>query len=99
MSTNEAVAEAAAIGVPDAKWGERPMMVVVLKPQFRGNGVNAETLREFMKKCAADGRIPRYGVPDSYEIVEEIPKTSVGKIDKKEIRKQYAQEAPRIAAK
>ncbi|MRR39206.1 fatty acid--CoA ligase, partial [bacterium] len=99
MSMNEAVAEAAAIGIPDAKWGERPMMLVVLKPQFRGNGVNAETLKEFMKKCATEGKIPKYGVPDSYEIVDAIPKTSVGKIDKKEIRKHYTQETLKFASK
>ncbi len=99
MSMHDAVAEAAAIGIPDSKWGERPMMLVVLKPQFRGNGVNAGTLKEFMKKCAQDGKIPKYGTPDIYEIIDAIPKTSVGKIDKKELRKQYAQETVRYASR
>jgi len=98
MSTHDAVAEAAAIGIPDKKWGERPMMIVTLKPQFQGNGVNASTLKEFMKECARQGKIPKYGVPDFYAIVDAIPKTSVGKTDKKEIRKLYSQENLQIAA-
>lgn len=99
MSVHEAIAEAAAIGVPDAKWGERPMMVVTLKPEFKGNGVNAGMLKEYMKKCASDGKIPKYGVPDCYEIVDAIPKTSVGKIDKKELRRIYAEENKKYASR
>ena len=93
MTMHEAVAEAAAIGIPDKKWGERPMMIVTLKPQFKGNGVNSDVLGAHMKQCAREGKIPKYGVPDFYAIVDEIPKTSVGKIDKKEIRKLYSQES------
>ncbi|MBN2298247.1 MAG: fatty acid--CoA ligase [Deltaproteobacteria bacterium] len=99
MSTHDAVAEAAAIGIPDKKWGERPMMIVTLKPQFQGNGVNAAVLKEFMKQCAKEGKIPKYGIPDFYAIVDAIPKTSVGKTDKKEIRKLYSQENLQIAAR
>jgi len=98
MSQHEAVAEAAAIGIPDKKWGERPMMIVTLKPQFQGNGVNATSLKEFMKQSAQEGKIPKYGIPDYYAIVDAIPKTSVGKIDKKEIRKLYSQENLQNAA-
>jgi fatty-acyl-CoA synthase len=99
MSVHDAVQEVAAIGVPDSKWGERPMMVVVLKPQFRDNGINENILHEFMKECAADGRIPKYGVPDFFDIVEAIPKTSVGKIDKKELRRIYAGINLKVASK
>ena len=88
MSQHEAVLESAAIGVPDEKWGERPMMVVTLKPEFKDK-VSAEDFMQFMKKFVEAGKLPKYGVPDRYEFVEQIPKTSVGKLDKKELRKHY----------
>jgi fatty-acyl-CoA synthase len=88
MSQHEAVLESAAIGIPDEKWGERPLIIVVLKPEFK-NKLSGEDLRRFMLKFAQEGKLPKYGVPDKYEFVEEIPKTSVGKIDKKVLRKSY----------
>ena len=88
ISQHEAVLESAAIGVPDEKWGERPLMVVTLKPEYKDK-VNAEDFIQFMKEFAAKGKLPKYGVPDRYEFVEQIPKTSVGKLDKKELRKHY----------
>ena len=90
LSQHEAVLESAAIGVTDEKWGERPLMVVTLKPQFKGKVTPAD-LKEFMLAFAADGKLPKYGVPDLYEFVDEIPKTSVGKLDKKELRRFYAE--------
>jgi fatty-acyl-CoA synthase len=92
ISMHEAVLEAAAIGVPDPKWGERPVLFVSLKPPFRGDGVTEEVLRNFMRQCAAQGRIPKYGIPDRCIIISDIPKTSVGKIDKKLIRANYARD-------
>ena len=91
ISSHEAVLEAAAVGVPDAKWGERPVLLVALKPPYRNNGVTEDALREFMRQCAEQGRIPRYSVPDRCIITEDIPKTSVGKIDKKLIRSMLAE--------
>ena len=88
MSQHEAVLESAAIGVPDEKWGERPMLVVTLKPGYKDK-VSAEDFMQFMKKLAEEGKLPKYGIPDRYEIVEQIPKTSVGKLDKKELRRHY----------
>jgi fatty-acyl-CoA synthase len=88
MSQHEAVLESAAIGVADEKWGERPLMVVTLKPEYKDK-VSAEDLMQFMKEFAEEGKLPKYGVPDRYEFVEQIPKTSVGKLDKKELRKHY----------
>ncbi len=90
MSLHPAVAESAAIGIPDEKWGERPAMIIVLKPEYRGK-VTPEELKEYMKKMAEEGKIPKYGVPDRYIFVDELPKTSVGKIDKKVLRKKYAE--------
>jgi len=88
LSQHEAVLESAAIGVPDEKWGERPLMIVTLKPDFQGE-IGAEELEAFMQKAAEAGKLPKYGVPDRYVFTDAIPKTSVGKLDKKVLRKQY----------
>lgn len=89
LSQHEAVLESAAIGIPDAKWGERPMMLVVLKPAFKDRVAEADLCR-FLLLAAQNGIIPKYGVPDKVQIVEVLPKTSVGKINKIELRKLYA---------
>ncbi|MBI5605496.1 MAG: fatty acid--CoA ligase [Deltaproteobacteria bacterium] len=89
LSQHEAVLESAAVGIPDPKWSERPLMVVTLKPEYQGK-VSEEELKQFMKKFADEGKLPKYGLPDRYVFVDTIPKTSVGKLDKKVIRKQYS---------
>jgi fatty-acyl-CoA synthase len=88
ITNHESILEAAAIGIPDAKWGERPFLVVVLKPDFVGK-VTGDELRQFVLKASEAGKIPKYGVPDRVEIVAAIPKTSVGKINKVDLRKTY----------
>lgn len=88
MSQHEAVLESAAIGAPDEKWGERPLMIITLKPDYQDQ-VTEEELKQFMQKFAEQGKLPKYGVPDRYVFVDTIPKTSVGKLDKKVLRKTY----------
>jgi fatty-acyl-CoA synthase len=88
ISRHPAVSEAAVIGVPDPKWGERPMAVVVLRPGMEKE-TSDEDLKAFFAKFAQEGTIPKYGVPDRVVITESIPKTSVGKINKKQMRLDY----------
>jgi fatty-acyl-CoA synthase len=89
MSQHEAVSEAAAIGVPDEKWGERPLVLAVLKEGYQDK-VSEEDLREFFMKFVDSGEIPKYGVPNRVHIVDAIAKTSVGKINKKELRSEFS---------
>jgi len=89
LSQHEAVLESAAIGIPDKKWGERPMMLITLKPEYRGK-ISANDFRNYMLAFAKQGKLPKYGIPDRYEFVESIAKTSVGKLDKKVLRKQFS---------
>ncbi|MCO5399544.1 fatty acid--CoA ligase [Ralstonia soli] len=83
------VLESAVIGVPDAKWGERPMAFIVSKA---GSRLKAETIRERLLAHVEGKRISKYAVPelDRIAFVAEIPKTSVGKIDKKVLRGRTA---------
>lgn len=76
------VAEAAVVAVPDEKWGERPLATVVLKP---GATADYAALKDFLARSVA-----KWQLPERWTIVESVPKTSVGKFDKKVIRKQYA---------
>jgi len=88
VSQHPAVSEVAAIGVPDAKWGERPMIVAVLKPDSKGK-VSPDDIKAFLQKSVDAGKLPKYGLPDRYALVDAIPKTSVGKINKIALRDQF----------
>ncbi|MGW3724569.1 long-chain fatty acid--CoA ligase [Streptomyces sp. NPDC000851] len=79
------VAEAAVVAVPDEKWGERPLATVVLR---EGATADFETLRAFL---ADEGKIAKWQLPERWTIVPAVPKTSVGKFDKKVLRRQYAE--------
>jgi fatty-acyl-CoA synthase len=82
------VAEAAVIGVPDPKWIERPLALLVAKP---GQEVSEAQIRTHLNSFATKGSIPCYSVPERIVFVEALPKTSVGKLDKKVLRERYAQ--------
>mgnify|MGYP006276990057 FL=1 len=88
VSSHEAVSEAAAIGIPDEKWGERPVIIVVLKEDFR-DSIKEEDLLAVFEKEYETGNLPKYGIPDKIVFTDTIAKTGVGKLDKKVLRKEY----------
>jgi fatty-acyl-CoA synthase len=78
------VAEAAVVAVPDERWGERPLATVVLKD---GASADYEALKDFL----ATSGIAKWQLPERWTVIAAVPKTSVGKFDKKVIRRQYAE--------
>jgi fatty-acyl-CoA synthase len=77
------VMEAAVIAVPDQRWGERPCACVVVR---QGASLDLEGLREFLAK-----RVAPWWLPDRLELIDQVPRTSVGKHDKKVLRQRYAE--------
>ncbi|WP_329572318.1 long-chain fatty acid--CoA ligase [Streptomyces sp. NBC_01361] len=77
------IAEAAVVAVPDEKWGERPLATVVLKD---GASADFEILRAFLGE-----KVAKWQLPERWTVIAAVPKTSVGKFDKKVLRKQYAE--------
>ena len=78
------VKEAAVVGFPHSRWAERPVGFVVVRPEFKETLTKAELL-EFLRP-----RVASFWLPDEIIFVDEVPKTSVGKFDKKLLRKEYA---------
>ena len=76
-----AVAEAAVIPVAHAKWDERPLAAVVLKP---GASATPEELRAFLAPQFA-----KFWLPDAFEFIDAIPRTSAGKFKKSELRERF----------
>jgi fatty-acyl-CoA synthase len=79
------VAEAAVVGIPDEKWTERPLACVVLSSPGDAGPELASTLASFL-----DGKVARWQVPENWTFIEEVPKTTVGKFDKKVLRARFA---------
>lgn len=80
------ISEVAVIGVPDPKWTERPLAVVTALGETK---VDEGAVREALLALAERGLISRFAVPDRVIFVEELPKTSVGKLNKKRLRELY----------
>ena len=81
IMAHPAVAEAAVIGVTHPKWQERPLACVVVK---EGESVTKDELLEFL-----DGRVAKWWLPDDVVFIDEVPKTSVGKFSKKDLRDRF----------
>ena len=82
IMAHEDVLEASVVGVPDDRWGERPLATVVLR---EGASATPDSLREFL-----GDKLAHWQVPERWAVIDEVPKTSVGKFDKKVLRKRYA---------
>jgi fatty-acyl-CoA synthase len=82
LMAHPGVFEAAVVAVPDPRWEERPLAVVV---RTEGADISADELRKFLQD-----RVVRWWLPERWTFIDEVPKTSVGKFDKKVIRSRYA---------
>ncbi len=82
------VVEAAVIAKPDARWAERPLCCVVVRPQASAGSELAAELLEHLRP-----RVAKWWLPDEFAFVPEIPKTSVGKFDKKVLRARLADDS------
>lgn len=87
IAAHEDVAQVAVVGVPDPKWQERPVAMIVPVP---GRVPTCEAIRQLLSHAVASGRISRFAVVDAIVRVEALPLTSVGKVDKKAIRAMLA---------
>ena len=82
LSAHPDVVEAAVVGIPDRRWQERPLACVVPRA---GADVTLDDLRRFL-----EDKVPRWWLPDEVALVDAVPRTSVGKIDKKVLRARFA---------
>src|SRR5476649_92383 len=87
ISQYEGVSEVAVIGIKDDKWGERPVALVVLK---EGAVVTEDDIKQYVLSFSATGKISKYAVPQVVKFVDALARTSVGKINKKGLREQFA---------
>jgi fatty-acyl-CoA synthase len=81
LAAHPAVRESAVIAIPHDRWGERPLAIVVIQ---EGTAASEVEIKEFLSE-----RVASWQVPDRIVFTEELPKTGVGKIDKKQLREKY----------
>ncbi|MFJ3366983.1 fatty acid--CoA ligase [Pseudomonas sp. NPDC086251] len=87
LSQHPAVMSVAVVGIADEQWGERPMALVICEP---GTFLDRRILETHLQQFVESGRINKWAIPKQFKFVAEIPKTSVGKINKKLIRESEA---------
>jgi fatty-acyl-CoA synthase len=83
ISEHAAVTSVAVVGIPDVQWGERPMALVVCE---QGQSIDQQALETHLQQFVDSGHINKWAIPKHIKFVADIPKTSVGKINKKLIR-------------
>jgi fatty-acyl-CoA synthase len=82
LMAHPSVLEACVVGVPDEHWGERPLATVVLR---EGATASVDDLRDFLST-----KVAKWQLPERWAFIDAVPKTSVGKFDKKVVRSNYA---------
>jgi fatty-acyl-CoA synthase len=82
LAAHPDVREASVVGIPDARWDERPLACVVIEP---GSSIGAVELRAYLAETFA-----KWQLPENWAFIDEVPKTSVGKFDKKVLRAAHA---------
>src|SRR6266542_3643035 len=88
LSSYHGITEVAVVAIPDDKWIERPLAVVVPKPN---ENITRENLNQHLQQFVDSGKIKSFAIPKEYLFVAELPMTSAGKIDKKKIRASISQ--------
>jgi fatty-acyl-CoA synthase len=90
ISQCQSIAQVAVIGVPDEKWGERPVAFVVHK-EVDDTQAAYTACKNTLMTFVETGKIEKWAIPDRFIVLDDIPKTSVGKIDKKELRRLFTE--------
>jgi fatty-acyl-CoA synthase len=88
ISTHRGVAEVAVIGMPDEKWGERPLAIIVPKKEYEDK-LSEKDILSHLEQYVEKGVMPKWWLPDKIIFTNELPKTPIGKVSKRELREKY----------